>query len=103
VTPWVNPGLHFDTQGQQSLGVAFGQSVIQALPPPILQVPQKVGDGWLLNFTGVSGTCESVEQSPNVVGPWELLTNILIGASCTTNWIDPNASLSTGFYRINRP
>jgi hypothetical protein len=37
LTPYSLPGTHFDTQGQQSLGIAFAQAVIQALPPPILQ------------------------------------------------------------------
>jgi hypothetical protein len=102
-TPWASPGLHFDTQGQQALGAAFGRSVINALPPPILQIPQIVGNGCLLNFTGVSGTLNSIQRSANITGPWTLLTNILVGASWTTNWNDPNPPFPSGFYRASRP
>lgn len=102
-TPWSSPGLHFDTQGQQALGTAFGQSVIKALPAPVLLAPQKMDDHWLLNFTGVSGTLQSVEQSSNVMGPWTLMTNIQIGASRVANWIDSNPPFPAGFYRVSRP
>ena len=102
-TPWSSPGLHFDTQGQQSMGAAFGRAVIQALPPPILQVPQRVGGGWFLNFTGVSGTFQSIKRSSSASGTWTLLTNILVGASWETNWIDPDPPFPAGYYRVSRP
>jgi hypothetical protein len=102
-TPWSSPGLHFDTQGQESLGAAFGQAVIKALPLPTLLAPQRVNEGWLINFTGVSGTVQSVRRSSNVAGPWILLTNILVGPSWATNWIDTNPPFPTGFYRVSRP
>lgn len=103
LTPWSSPGLHFDTQGQQSLGTALAQSVIQALPPPVLQVPRRVDNGWRLNFTGVSGTFQSVQQSSNLAGPWTLVTNILVGPAWTTNWIDCDPPFPAGFYRLSRP
>jgi hypothetical protein len=102
-TPWSSPGLHFDTQGQQSLGMAFGQSVTKTLPLSVLQTPQRIGEGCRLNFTGVSGTLNSIQRSEEVTGPWTLLTNLLIGTSWTTNWIDPNPPNAAGFYRIYRP
>jgi len=103
VTPWSSPGLHFDTQGQQSLGTALGRAVIKALPPPRLLAPQKSTNGLLLNFTGVSGTLQLVEQSSNIAGPWIALTNILVGPSWATNWTDSHPPSSAGFYRVSRP
>jgi hypothetical protein len=103
LTPWSSPGLHFDTQGQQSLGVAFGQSVIEALPEPKLQIPEISVDGLQLNFTGVSGTIHSIERSPSIQGPWNLLANFLIGASGVTNYHDANPPFPAGFYRVSRP
>jgi hypothetical protein len=103
LTPWSSPGLHFDTPGQQSMGTAFGQSVIAALPPPQLQIPEISVDGFLLNFTGVSGTIQSIERSSSLQGPWNLLANILIGASGITNYDDPDPTFPAGFYRVSRP
>ncbi len=102
-TPWSSPGLHFDTQGQQSIGVAFGQSVIKGLPAPRLQLPQRADGGWLVGFSGESGTWHSIERSSGINGTWILLTNILVGASWFTNYVDPSPLFPYGFYRVSRP
>lgn len=102
-TPWSSPGLHFDTQGQQSLGVAFGQSVIMALPSPLFQVPKSQAGDWHLHFTSVSGTANSLERATSVFGPWTLLANIVIGATGAADYDDSNSPSPIGFYRVRRP
>lgn len=102
-TPWSSPGLHFDTQGQRSLGAAFGQSVIRALPSPQLQMPEKQTNGWRLHFTGVSGTAHTLERADSLAGPWLALTNIVIGATGVAVYDDLSPGSSVGFYRASRP
>jgi len=103
LTPYSLPGTHFDTQGEQSLGAAFGRSVIAALPSPKFQLPQKSGDAWTLQFTGVSGALHSVERASSVMGPWTVITNIVIDATGVANFDDPNPLNPAGFYRASRP
>lgn len=102
-TPWSSPGLHFDTQGQQSLGAAFGQAVVQALPPPRLNPPEKLGGAWRLNFLGVSGTAHSIARAPDILGPWIVRTNIVVGADGAVTYDDQNPLHPAGFYRVSRP
>lgn len=103
LTPWSSPDLHFDTQGQQSMGAAFGQAVIQALSQSQMQTPEKSGTGVRLYFKGVSGTLQAIERAPGLDGPWILLTNLLVGASGRTNYDDVHAPLPAAFYRVSRP
>jgi len=101
LTPYASPGLHFDTGGQQGLGTAFGQAVIAALPPPCLQPPVKSGNGWLITFTGVSGTRQFVERASALAGPWTELTNIVLGPLGFATYEDQNWPGTAVFYRVS--
>lgn len=102
-TPWSSPGLHFDTQGQESLGAAFGRAAVQALPRPQMQIPEKQGRSWRLQFNGVPGTTHGLERASRLSGPWTVLTNLVIGATGTAACDDPNPPDPAGFYRVGRP
>lgn len=102
-TPWSSPGLHFDTQGQQSLGATLGQQAIRSLPAPHIETSEKQGDALHLEFTGVSGTVHSVTRSGSIIGPWTVLTNIVVGATGMVTYDDLRPLYPFGFYRIIRP
>ena len=99
LTPWSSPGLHFDTAGQQALGQAFGQAALRAFPPPRLAMPAISTNGWQLTFSGVSGTIHNLERAPSVTGPWNLLTNILVGPDGAGVYDDTKALPAGAFYR----
>jgi hypothetical protein len=95
---------HYDTSGQQALGSAFAQSVIQALPRPVMTPPAKsTNGGWRLGVAGVSGTSNVVERAPSAAGPWQPLTNFILGPTGATNFDDASGTNSTLFYRAARP
>jgi hypothetical protein len=102
-TPWSGPGLHFDTQGQQSLGIKFGQAAIKSLPPPQLQMPDQQGTSWRLHFTGVSGTTHSIARANSISGPWTVLTNIVVEPAGVVTYDDLSPLYPSGFYRLSRP
>ena len=103
LTPYASPGLHFDTGGQQAIGSAFGEAVRTALPPPRLTALHKSGTNWNLSFTGVTGTTHTVERATALNGSWLPLTNIVIAALGSTNYVDANPPGSNAFYRTRRP
>lgn len=103
LTPYASPGLHFDTGGQQALGVGFGEAVRSNLPPSRLQLPVNAGNGWSVSFSGVSATTHSVQRATAANGPWTQLTNVVMNPFGYTNYADQNSPGSAAFYRVSRP
>ncbi len=91
---------HYDTGGQQTLGGAFAQTLISALPKPQLQALAQSADGWRVTFTGVSGLNYVLERAANLLGAWHDLTNIDLGPSAITNFDDQTSLGSQAFYRV---
>jgi hypothetical protein len=94
---------HYDTGGQQALGIAFSQTLIGALPPPQIQSVARSGNGWRITFAGASGINYSVERATSLAGPWSNLTSIFLGAAGVTFFDDQAAPAAAAFYRISYP
>jgi len=103
LTPYASPGLHFDTGGQQAIGAAFAEAIRNALPPPRLNNLIKFGNSWMVPFTGVTGTTHTIERADLAVGPWIVVTNIIMNSLGLTNFQYLPQVSSNGFYRVRRP
>jgi hypothetical protein len=91
---------HYDTGGQQALGAAFANALIGALPKAQLQTPEKSDSGWNLAFAGSSGVSYFLERTTNLPGAWISLTNVVLGPSAVSNFLDSTPPASGAFYRL---
>jgi hypothetical protein len=91
---------HYDTGGQQALGTAFANALIGALPRVQLQAPVKSDSGWSLTFAGSSGLNYFLDRATNLPGSWTSLTNIVLGPTAVSNFLDTAPPDGGAFYRV---
>jgi hypothetical protein len=94
--------LHFDTAGQQAMGIAFARALIAAQPRSQLRAVSKSAANFRVNINGIPGLNHSLERAASLDGPWSVLTNIIMGTVGNVEYDDAALPLRQAFYRASR-